>query len=462
MKTNTKVIMIMVMSLDGIVLREQGEHVTNWTSKEDQRFLKNILNTFDAVITGRKSFDGLMVDRPHYIITRENKVSSDERIKYIGGEAEDIINTITKSGAQNIALLGGPQTNTMFLEHDLVDELYITIEPKLFGKGLHLTLENKLRKNLILIDSNRINEKGTLLLHYQIDNNKGTESESSVILIPKDENEEGNEKLLEANKAFWDERAPIHEKSDFYDVNSLIKGKSSLLKYEIKEIGNVDGKDILHLQCHIGTESVSLARLGANVTGIDYSTNSIQIAQDIAKKCDLDCNFICSNVYDAKEVLGNKKFDIVYVNIGALIFLPDLKSWADIVYHCLKPNGVLYLNELHPIANVLSEYSPIFKISYFNDDIKIWDESGSYSDGVDERYKKDTKNNKLTVWDRTLGEIVSTITSTGLKLEFLHEHPGHVDKRYYYLEKNKADGLWHSPEYMPAVPGTFSLKAIKN
>lgn len=453
--------MIMVMSLDGIILREEGEDVTKWTSKEDQIHFRNILNNFDAIITGRKSYFGKVINKPYFILT--NSLAKDDEknnLFYTGGDPVKIIKAITEKGYNNIALLGGTETNMQFLKAGLVDQLIITIEPFLFGAFKHITLEEKLNIKLKLVNYHQMNDQGTLVLQYLVYNRSKTIPYRNYLdIMPTSAKDKDNDLLSEENKKFWNERAVLHEKTEFYKTSNLINNLS-LMDYELNEMGNIKGKKIIHLQCHIATESISLAKLGAEVTAVDYSETAIEVAKKLAKQNNVNINFICCDIYDIIKHVKQKKYDIVYVNFGALIFLKDLDRWGKIVSSLLKPNGYLYLNELHPISAVLSDYEPKFVRDYFDKTPQIWNENGSYADGIDKRGEKKTKNNDLTVWNWGLGDIITTISRNNLFIEFLHEHEKHIDKRFYYLKKNK-DNLWVVPKHMPNFPATFSLKAKK-
>lgn len=447
---------IMVMSADGIVVRDE-EDVTEWTSSEDQNHLKTILHNYDAIITGRKSFFGRIIDKPYIVLSNSQNLNTENDTRYLNGTIETILNYLKENKYNKIALLGGPNTNYMFLKAGVVNDIYLTIEPKMFGKGKHLNISEELNCELILKDLIKLNNNGTLLLHYNIArSNVEDDSFGAPLSVPNLKDEQ----LMDINKKFWNERAVIHEDSEYYNLKGIENGHNSLLEYEVNELGDIKGKSIIHLQCHIGTDTISLARLGADVTGVDYSNTAIDVAEKLNKKCNTKCDFICSNVYDIEQILNGKKFDIVYVNFGAITMLPDLDKWASIIYNILNDNGFLYLNELHPVSAVLDVDKPLFVGDYFSKEPRMFIEKGSYAEGVDDRFDSDTVNNEIIVWDRSLGEIISTISNHGLKIEYVHEFAGYVDKRFHYQEKSK-DGLWYAGNGMPNTPATFSIKAIK-
>ncbi|MGH2556308.1 MAG: class I SAM-dependent methyltransferase, partial [Actinomycetota bacterium] len=173
---------------------------------------------------------------------------------------------------------------------------------------------------------------------------------------------------LDANRALWNEWAPIHERSAFYDVPAFKRGESRLKDFEIEEVGDVSGKSLLHVQCHFGLDTLSWARLGAKVTGVDFSERSIEQARALAEEIGLDATFLLSNVYDLPEVLEGQ-FDIVYTSRGVLGWLPDVPRWAAVVARFVKPGGFLYINEMHPFLYVFDDSKeatqPRVKFPYF-------------------------------------------------------------------------------------------------
>jgi len=163
-------------------------------------------------------------------------------------------------------------------------------------------------------------------------------------------------KAEENNQKLWDELAPIHLKS-YPETAMLREGREVLDDIELNEIGNVKGKTLLHLQCHIGTDTLSWARRGAVVTGVDFSSESILIAQKLKEELKIQANFMLSNVYDLPKML-DERFDIVYTSRGVLCWLRDLDDWARIIYYYLKPGGIFFILESHPFMNVFDEIIP--------------------------------------------------------------------------------------------------------
>ena len=163
------------------------------------------------------------------------------------------------------------------------------------------------------------------------------------------------EDWFEVNREMWDERVPIHVGSELYDVEAFVAGRSSLRPFELAELPDVRGRTLVHPQCHFGEDTLSLARLGAEVTGLDFSAPAIEAARALAARCGLEAEFVEANVYDAAEALGGRRFDIVYTGIGALNWLPDVERWAHVMASLVKPDGCLYLAEFHPFTHVFGD-----------------------------------------------------------------------------------------------------------
>jgi SAM-dependent methyltransferase len=152
------------------------------------------------------------------------------------------------------------------------------------------------------------------------------------------------------NRLNWNDRTAIHAKSKFYNIDAFWAGKSSLSGLDQAELGDVAGRTLLHLQCHFGKDSLSWARLGARVTGVDFSEEAIAWAKSLNQRLGLDVRFLCSDIYDAKEALQGEQFDIVYTSYGVLCWLPDSTRWAELISTSLKPGGTFYMAELHPLT----------------------------------------------------------------------------------------------------------------
>src|SRR3981189_2025360 len=157
---------------------------------------------------------------------------------------------------------------------------------------------------------------------------------------------------LKTNLALWNEMVPVHVGSSEYRVDQFRKGEVHLYPIEIDEVGDVGGKSLLHLQCHFGMDTMSWARLGAQGLGPDFSDKAIETARAISDELKIPARFLCSNIYDAPSVL-DEKFDIVFTSYGALCWLPDLKKWAEVAAHFVKPGGIFYIAEFHPMTQIM-------------------------------------------------------------------------------------------------------------
>jgi SAM-dependent methyltransferase len=266
---------------------------------------------------------------------------------------------------------------------------------------------------------------------------------------------------LETNRANWDERVPIHLDAQSYDLTGLRQGRGRLHPIEARELGDIRGRRILHLQCHFGRDSLILAQQGAEVVGLDFSAPAVAAARSLAKELNLAtrAQFVEANVYDAPHALeGRALFDIVYVTWGSLCWLPDIAKWADVVAHFLKPGGYLYLADAHPAAMVLEDAhpeggrEPVLFLPYFTQGAIVEDDPTDYADP-----QARLKNSVTHEWMHTLGSILTAIGSAGLKLDYLHEHP-EVPWRMF-AELVPGDGglyRWPRKQWMPL---SFSLKA---
>ena len=270
------------------------------------------------------------------------------------------------------------------------------------------------------------------------------------------------DEALQSNRRLWDAWTKIHVGSEFYDVDSFRSGERPIrvADYERDEVGDVEGKTLLHLQCHFGLDTLSWARLGATVTGVDFSNEAISAARALAADTRIPATFIQSDVYELPEVL-KEQFDIVYTSCGVLGWLPDVASWGHIAAHFVRPGGFLYVTEIHPVADVFENEG--VKPGELRLEYPYWshaeplrfDVQGSYAD-------RDAPTQGLVEhgWDHSLGEIVTSIADAGLRLGFLHEFDFVRWPMDYLVEG--ADGLWRLPEEVKgSLPLFFSLRATR-
>lgn len=265
------------------------------------------------------------------------------------------------------------------------------------------------------------------------------------------------DEYLKKNFDMWNDWAPLHAESEFYDVEGFKKGRNTLDAIELEEVGDVTGKSLLHLQCHFGLDTLSWARLGGRVTGIDFSNKAIDIARSLSKELGIEADFICSGVYDLRNNLDGK-FDIVYTSAGVLCWLPDLKQWAEIISHFLKPGGFFYILESHPFSHVFDDSENITELkvehSYFHSpEPTKWEIEGSYAGVQTDRQYISYE------WTHSMGEIINSLISSGLRIEFLHEFPVLFFKWFPFMEEDDEEGWWRLPG--DKLPLTFSIKATK-
>lgn len=264
------------------------------------------------------------------------------------------------------------------------------------------------------------------------------------------------------NRASWDERAPAHAASADYGLARFRDDPSFLsevVRFDVPRLGDVAGLRGVHLQCHIGTDTVSLARLGARMSGLDFSPAAVAEAQRLAAGLGLDVDFHEADVYDAVDVLGAEAFDLVFTGIGALCWLPSVERWAGVVAGLLRPGGRLFIREGHPMMWALAERPDALVVDhpYFETtEPTVWDEPGTYveTDAVFE-------HNVTHEWNHGIGEIVTALLGHGMELTQLVEHdtvpwealPGQMEQ----VEL----GEWRLADRPERLPCTYTLQAVK-
>lgn len=264
-------------------------------------------------------------------------------------------------------------------------------------------------------------------------------------------NENELKKYFEANKEVWNRCTLIHEKSKFYNLDAFKKGASSLNSIELKELGNVRGKTMLHLQCHFGMDTLSWARLGAKVTGVDFSEDAIELALSLARDLSIDACFVQSNLYDLRNVLS-VKFDIIFTSYGVLAWLPDLQEWGKIIHDFLKADGIFYIVEFHPVLGMFNDDGELAD-QYFHDNKPVkYEGTGSYAEPNADFFHVSYE------WFHSLSDIINALITAGLKIEFVHEFPFSVYGDRPFLVKGQ-DGLWRHKNENVKAPVLFSIKA---
>jgi 2-polyprenyl-3-methyl-5-hydroxy-6-metoxy-1,4-benzoquinol methylase len=268
--------------------------------------------------------------------------------------------------------------------------------------------------------------------------------------------------FMKINQKRWDELVDIHKESRFYNLSAFLGGKSSLLPFEERELPNLYGKKVLHLMCHFGLDSLSLARKGAIVTGVDFSKKAIDLGQDLSDKLDLNAKFIQANVYDLPQIL-DEKYDIVFTSYGILAWLPDLKEWAKVISHFLKPGGEFYFFEIHPFTTMLElndkdELYIAYPYQSDPDEPEIIDEPGTYTDGAVR--STNITHQKRYEWFHSFQTIISSLAESGLKIEYVHEFSEGIFQMLSNMEPI-GNGLYGFSDPKLKIPLTFSLKARK-
>jgi SAM-dependent methyltransferase len=266
---------------------------------------------------------------------------------------------------------------------------------------------------------------------------------------------------LRDNEALWDAWTHVHEASEFYDLEGFKRGGIRLRPYEIEEVGPVEGLDLLHLQCHFGIDTLSWARLGARVTGADFSEAAVDLARSVAAEIGIaDARFVRSDLYDLPNVLDND-FDVVYTSRGVLGWLPDIRRWAEVVAGFVRPGGRFYITEIHPVAQILENEGVqpgeiVVRYPYWEHrDPLSWPVKGSYAD-PDAEVVGHTEHG----WDHGLGEIVTALIDAGLRIESLREYP-FLDWQLDFLVEAD-DGTWRlPPEIEGELPLSFSILATR-
>ena len=216
------------------------------------------------------------------------------------------------------------------------------------------------------------------------------------------------------NRQSWNNRVQSHLNSDFYDLEGFLQGKSSLNSIELQLLGEIKNKHILHLQCHFGQDSLSLGRLGAHVTGVDLSDKAVESAIELADKTKIDADFICSDIYELPKYL-DKQFDIVFTSYGTIGWLPDLDKWAKIVSKYLKPGGKFIFVEFHPVVWMFDDDFQKIAYHYFNKEVIIETETGSYAD------KTADLTQEYVMWNHSMSDVINGLIKNGMEINSLDE-----------------------------------------
>lgn len=274
---------------------------------------------------------------------------------------------------------------------------------------------------------------------------------------------------MAVNRLNWNSRVPLHIGPGGYDTDALVNDPTTLsdvVRFDRERLGDLSGKSVVHLQCHIGTDTISLARLGDSpapkVTGLDFSEDALVAARDLSTRCGNAVEFVTSNVYDAPDVLGRERFDLVYTGIGALAWLPDIEAWGQVVADLLRPGGRLHLYEIHPMFQVLGDdaipENPYLKYPYFCPDAPILCSDGGTYAGEGQVGSPDCYE-----WAHSIGSVVNAALKAGLQVTALHEWDTVPWRAYSWMEPVEGTpGLFNLPECLHRkLPVSYLLQAVK-
>lgn len=263
----------------------------------------------------------------------------------------------------------------------------------------------------------------------------------------------------------WDERVPIHYRSDFYGVEAFRAGEGRLRSTELAELGDVRGREILHLQCHFGLDTLEFARLGARVTGVDFSSVAVAQATALAAELGLPARFVTSDVLALE--LG-ETFDIVYTSRGVLGWLPDLRAWAGVIARHLRPDGIFYIHEIHPVALAFDDAPDARSLRlaypYFTraEPLEL-EVQGTYADR-----RAEVQQRTEYAWIHDLGEVVTALAEAGLRIDLLHEWPVAPWQQLPFLVRSADGGEpgagdWTLPPGSGGeLPLSFTLRARRD
>jgi SAM-dependent methyltransferase len=262
---------------------------------------------------------------------------------------------------------------------------------------------------------------------------------------------------LESNRRLWDAWTGYHVKSPVYDVEGFKGGRITLGSIEREALGDVTGKSLLHLQCHFGLDTLSWARLGARVTGVDFSHEAVCIARELSRELSIEAKFVQSNLYDLPQALVGE-FDLVFTSYGVLSWLPDIKAWGQVVARYLRRGGTFFVVEDHPSAKVFENEGQItdllVRYPYFDVGPLRFDVQGSYADPTAGLHWVEYG------WQHSISDIINSLIGAGLQIQELREYPFAAWGLFPFMERHY-DGWWYLPERFPPLPLMFSLKATK-
>lgn len=258
------------------------------------------------------------------------------------------------------------------------------------------------------------------------------------------------QEYFEANRALWNEKTKHHTGSDFYDMKAFLAGNTSLKEPELALLGDVSGKNILHLQCHFGQDSMSLARMGAKVTGTDIADDAIAYAQQLAEQLQLDAAFVRSDTYAVPEHVQGQ-FDIVFTTYGVIGWLPDMQRWADVVSKMLKPGGKMVFVEFHPAVWMFDNDFTHVQYSYFNNGPIIETLQGTYADRDADMQMKEIG------WNHAMSDVMQSLVNAGMQMEVFKEYDYSVYNCFHNLIEI-APGKWQIKGMEGKLPMMYAMR----
>ena len=258
---------------------------------------------------------------------------------------------------------------------------------------------------------------------------------------------------INKNKETWNIKTDIHIASAFYDMDSFLKGKNTLNDIELDLLGDVSGKSILHLQCHFGQDSISLARLGAMVTGVDFSENAVRKANELAAQLNVNASFICCDVYSLPQFLDGS-FDMVFTSYGTIGWLPDMDRWASVVSRYLKPGGKFLMAEFHPVVWMYDNDFERVIYKYAVSSPIVETETGTYAD------KSAPVTTETITWNHGIGEVLNSLIYHGLEINQLQEYDYSPYNCFNKVEEF-APGKFRISVFGNNIPMVYSILATK-
>lgn len=264
-----------------------------------------------------------------------------------------------------------------------------------------------------------------------------------------------NASYFDDNREQWNQRTHVHLQSEFYDLDGWKAGQTSLKSIELTLLGDVRGQRILHLQCHFGQDTLSLARMGAEVTGVDLSDVAIATAQELAAELDLSARFLVGNVLALDDVLGDDQFDLIFTSYGVIGWLPELTRWGQLIHRYLRPGGRLILVEFHPYLWMYDDELERITYSYFNAGVITEAVTQTYTDGEPGRIQATSHS-----WNHPLSDVLTALINPGLRLMHFAEYD--YSPYNLFADMVAVEGGYQLPGWKSKFPLVYSLVARKD